>query len=403
MGLSRYFYAALVLFYVPAICWFGYSESLLKFERLYFAFVAAGGLVLLLNGRFSLRFPSPVVIVCIFLAWSALGSFFAIDSWLVFSRIITIVSRLGVALLIVEFVRRYDLLDYLLLSFILATVLSAPLFLISPQQYSDLAGRLYGLTGNANSYGVQVTASLVAGLYFVGKSQALAVKLAVLAIIVLCIYLILLTGSRKAIAGIFAVFAIYAYFEVKRLSTLSFKKTLAFILPVSALSIASVTLLINSPHFHRIERILNAYGGDGVESELGRSELDRLYLYREGWRTAMENPVFGVGLQNFSEVELGFFNQQSGTYAHSNYIELLATSGIIGFAIWYIAWIIAFLKMVRASGDRKIMANLGITMLIINLIYDFGAVSYYHKVSWTTFALIFCCLIYVKKSKSRYA
>lgn len=117
----------------------------------------------------------------------------------------------------------------------------------------------------------------------------------------------------------------------------------------------------------------------------------------------MENPVFGVGLQNFSEVELGFFNQQSGTYAHSNYIELLATSGIIGFAIWYIAWIIAFLKMVRASGDRKIIANLGITMLIINLIYDFGAVSYYHKVSWTTFALIFCCLIYVKKSKSRYA
>ena len=343
------------------------------------------------------------MIVCIFLAWSALGSFFAIDSWLVFSRIITIVSRLGVALLIVEFVRRYDLLDYLLLSFILATVLSAPLFLISPQQYSDLAGRLYGLTGNANSYGVQVTASLVAGLYFVGKSQALAVKLAALAIIVLCIYLILLTGSRKAIAGIFAVFAIYAYFEVKRLSTLSFKKTLAFILPVSALSIVSFTLLINSPHFHRIERILNTYGGDGVGSELGRSELDRLYLYREGWRTAMENPVFGVGLQNFSEVELGFFNQQSGTYAHSNYIELLATSGIIGFAIWYIAWIIAFLKMVRASGDRKIMANLGITMLIINLIYDFGAVSYYHKVSWTTFALIFCCLIYVKKSKSRYA
>ena len=402
MGLARYFYAILVLLYVPAICWFGYSENLIKFERLYFALIVVAAILLLSSRGFSLDFPLPVYIIFIFLIWTAIGSFFSIDLWLVFSRVITVLTRLLVVLLIVEFVRRYALLDCLLASFILATVLSAPIFLISPQQYSDLAGRLYGLTGNANSYGVQVTASLIASLYFFGKSRALIIKLGALSVIVLCIYLILLTGSRKAIAGIFAVFAIYIYFESKRLSKISLKKTAALVIPILILNVVSFVLLRDSPHFHRIERLLNAYLSGDAASHLESSEINRFYLYQEGWKAAMENPIFGVGLKNFGEIELGFFNQQAGTYAHSSYIELLATSGIVGFTLWYLVWLVSFFKLVKIKAENKVIANIGITMLVINLIYDVGAVSYYHKVSWTTFALIFCCLVYVRKKRIRY-
>ncbi|NLE04471.1 MAG: hypothetical protein GX638_06695, partial [Crenarchaeota archaeon] len=82
----------------------------------------------------------------------------------------------------------------------------------------------------------------------------------------------------------------------------------------------------------------------------------------------------GYGLDCFRHIQ-GSYN----TYTHNNFIELLISGGIIGFALYYINYIIALTKayFTGKKGDPILM--LMITIMLVILVNEYALVTYYGR------------------------
>ncbi len=130
--------------------------------------------------------------------------------------------------------------------------------------------------------------------------------------------------------------------------------------------------------------LLSASGENTVERS-GESLDARLGLAKMAWQTAQNYP-FGVGLDNFSEF--------SGVYAHSNYLELLATTGFPGLIIYYLCYFFIVFKAMQIWLRFPHMATpkaiiLGVAVLGL---MDIQNVSYYVKTVWLFLAILIATL-----------
>ena len=113
-------------------------------------------------------------------------------------------------------------------------------------------------------------------------------------------------------------------------------------------------------------------------------------MYVEGFKIFLQHPIFGVGLNNFGKY---FY---TGQYSHSDYMEPLATTGLVGFAFYQAFYVILFLrtrrllKVVTDPGVRyklkMILIGLGAIMVI-----GFGAP---HYTSQAVFLLLLAFSVY---------
>lgn len=66
-------------------------------------------------------------------------------------------------------------------------------------------------------------------------------------------------------------------------------------------------------------------------------------------------------------------------YLHNNYVEKLACLGLVGIVIYYSIFIYALYYLLKNIKYRDSEYNICLILLIINLIIDYGVVSYYDK------------------------
>ena len=81
------------------------------------------------------------------------------------------------------------------------------------------------------------------------------------------------------------------------------------------------------------------------------------------------------------------------TYLHNNYIEILASGGIVGFVLYYAPYAIALvslLKRVFKDRDRAPVVVITLVLLITRLIGHLGIVLYYSKIEYIFIALLIC-------------
>jgi O-antigen ligase len=83
-------------------------------------------------------------------------------------------------------------------------------------------------------------------------------------------------------------------------------------------------------------------------------------------------------------------NASKGVYSHSNMIELLASTGFIGVALYYSIYSSIFLKLIkikrrywksRMDENRELYITT-FALLVIYFMYDFAMVTYQGKLSW---------------------
>lgn len=91
------------------------------------------------------------------------------------------------------------------------------------------------------------------------------------------------------------------------------------------------------------------------DTECDRSGSTRLESYREGWALAKEHLIIGVGYNRYlpaSQVIALRDGKPIGTGqgSHSSLLNVLATTGIIGLALWCIVWAVVAMQLWR---DRK--------------------------------------------------
>ena len=182
------------------------------------------------------------------------------------------------------------------------------------------------------------------------------------------LYVILLTGSRKALfAGIgLFIFWLIEYFIEKKKERLSLK-SLAIIMTVLLSVLGAMGYVVNIyVGTSGFERLLMFFEEGGTSTRLQLMDMAVQY-----WKTS---PIFGIGLDQFKILN------PYGYYSHSTYAEILACTGIIGCLLFFIPLIkillIAVKKSFRHRADLYKM-RVCLLMLGVELFLGIGQIFIY--------------------------
>lgn len=263
-------------------------------------------------------------------------------------------------------------------------------------QTSDIAyraeksGREYGLTGNPNSYGLRMVYSSIALLIMVGLHKLRFNLKWVIIVIALSLFLtgILNSASRKsAIAFFLLIVAFVTSRQLNRNKYINLLKALLFIITIGAFLYLLVPYLIEGSVLE--ERFLMGEEKGGVRGDI------RFKMYKFAVDLFMDNPYFGVGLNNYR------FYFPTGQYSHSDYAESLSSTGLFGFVLYQLFYIIPFVKGYKMSKqiiDRNVRLYLLLSLFII-IIFKFIGTGIILYTSPPAMIFIVCIIAYFQKVK----
>ncbi|MDI9461664.1 MAG: O-antigen ligase family protein [Saccharofermentanales bacterium] len=226
---------------------------------------------------------------------------------------------------------------------------------------------------NANTIGMCAAYSLVINIYFV---IYYGLKLRDILVFPTGIVLIV-SQSRKAV--IIVIVGIIGIYFLKHFSKRNFRISITKFL-IGAIIISVLLIFISRLSFmaeimSRFADILDMISGKGTR-ETNTAWLR--FAYNDlGLQLFRQSPLIGIGIGNanlYTQILFG-----NNHYLHNNYVELLACGGLIGFFLYYSIhlYILFFLWKYRKYRDKEF--DICLVLLLINLIVDYGAVSYYDK------------------------
>ncbi len=142
------------------------------------------------------------------------------------------------------------------------------------------------------------------------------------------LYALLATQSRGGLLGFLAVASLFAYNRIR-------SKVLLF----SGGGICVVILFI-------FAGISERASGGAAEAGIDESAMGRLYAWEAAWNMALDNPVLGVGINNFYYNYFSYSTHWDGLNhaVHSTWFGVLAESGFVGF-ILFVSLIVSTLLM----------------------------------------------------------
>ena len=227
--------------------------------------------------------------------------------------------------------------------------------------------RFAGTFANANTAAMYGIAIIWTGMFLLfNEKKNILIKFIIIVGIIVAGFLIIYSGSRKGLIGLGFLTISMAWIFIKKHGYTLFRK---FTLTVISLAVVSAIFIIiyTSPFFSRIETMFQ-----------GESSFDtRLYLLKEAlyvWKSSLKNTIIGIGIDNFR-----FYNTMM-TYSHSTVSEILVSTGIIGFILYFSCFIIIFsifgnLYKILEQGE-KIIILIIFVFLILVLFFNSAAVMY---------------------------
>jgi O-antigen ligase len=221
-----------------------------------------------------------------------------------------------------------------------------------------------------------------------------------ISLILLACYFILQTGSRKtAVALLLFIVCWYAFCILPKTNILKSRRGMV----TFATSILGVLLLFNTVIPYALNNTYFGIRYAKLQTGADGSALTRELLYQEAGEFFIESPIYGLGLDQFR------YNSITGLYAHSDYAEILADTGIIGALIYfpiyiilaYRLWIIR--KQYSITSPTWYMSGCLLAMLAAQLSINFGSVGYSSLSNWLVISPIigFVTLYYIKPRRAK--
>lgn len=243
---------------------------------------------------------------------------------------------------------------------------------------------------NANAIGMWAAISAVLFVYFIlGEGM----KLKYIAII-MPILLVAFSQSRTAfielIIGILLV-VFFRYREKKQFLKGVFHIVFAILIIVAVIFFVSRFQVFSGLN-ERIQSLVDYSQGKSVREA---SVIQRELYIQAGWKQFLKTPILGVGIGNTDQITMIVTGRS--TYLHNNFIELLASGGIIGFGIYYGIILYLIIKLIPFALKKESFSDACLIVLIVHTIADYGTVSYYTK--GTYFILVLCFLQVYSKLK----
>lgn len=216
-----------------------------------------------------------------------------------------------------------------------------------------------GMLANSNDLAMQLILGFPFILYLaLDKHRKLVIRILAGAVVPVLVYVVLRTGSRAGLISLMGM-AVMLFFRS------SAQKRLAMVV-VAAILIAATPLLLNQDLRDRYSTILTGTSGKNmstVSSSAAESELTRMELIVHAIVLTIQNPVFGVGMDQFAPASATLSNShgQAAMWhpVHSFLFLVFAETGIPG-GIFYTAAVIyclrAVFKMAKFTRHRKDLA-----------------------------------------------
>ncbi|MDK9774357.1 O-antigen ligase family protein [Vibrio sp. B181a] len=147
-----------------------------------------------------------------------------------------------------------------------------------------------------------------------------------------CLILFLSILETQSRGGLLGALSVFGYFASKHIKC----KTLVFILAV----VAAISLYI-------IAGINGRVSGGAAEAGIDASAMGRLYAWEAAFKMALDNPLTGVGLDNFYYNYFFYSSYWDGMNhtVHSTWFGVLAETGFIGL----IVFIILIVSLIKTS------------------------------------------------------
>jgi len=253
--------------------------------------------------------------------------------------------------------------------------------------------RFSGTFGNSNSAAIYSISVIWSSLFLLTTSKISRTKQVILLIIALISFqVIIISGSRKGFIALFILFVFQYFYLIKYLAKNIFIK----ILNITLLTISAYYIFkyISSTIFYsRLEGLIN---GDK------ESYSDRAEILLESLDTWLNNPLLGVGFD--SSRLYSSHNMPS----HSSVMETLASTGIIGFILYFSIFLflgISCFRIYKFSKKYKfIELKKEVSYLIIFLgfflFFNFFAILYNSRLLWPFIFIVFSYLIQKKNLTS---
>jgi O-antigen ligase len=212
--------------------------------------------------------------------------------------------------------------------------------------------RLEGLLGNSNGTASYARISILFGLCMVNWSKNIFKLMIIYSTIILCGYVIILSASRSSLAIFTFVILSYLYFKyLKNLNLLVY-----VFLVIIFLGLIGTFLIEFIDDFYVYERLMRNEG-KSLE-EIQESEA-RLELYKIALEATLENPILGLGLNQFR-------HYAGGKISHTDILDIASQLGLIAMIFYvfiYVKIFNGFKKMFNSLNNNLILKILFLLFL----------------------------------------
>lgn len=371
----------LLTLYMASVLLFSANTVLNSVSQLLFLASMGGGAVYMMMHGKNFKIERFLEIFAFFVLFCFISTIWAEDRNAAISRVITLCQLFLMSLVFTSYMSNYENVDKMLKGFIISGVLCS-ITVIGYYGISEyirlmmLGVRLGGGINNENVIGLYTSTTAVMCFYFAYCKKEKFFYIVML----LPIFVAMGSGSRKALAlVVFGIFAII-FIQYRREAKLS-----GFVKLVAAVTVLAVAVAVMSQMeifdvmFSRIEKMFNSVQKDN-------STLVREAMIEYGLDYFKQHPYTGIGIANSGIITKN--NLGWSTYLHNNYVELLATVGIFGTILYYAIYVYLIVELYKlAFRENDDTAVLMLSLMVSNLVMDYGAVSYYSKTTYIYLAM----------------
>ena len=323
-----------------------------------------------------------------FAIFALMSSFWAKDFDIAMFKSLQLISISINIFIIFNIIKNYHIEDYFIYGVLLGSFFNFLFALeLVPHPFDIyLLSRLVGTVGNPNALSVVMIISIFVSIVYLAKDKE---KSNVFLYyyqyinIILALYLIIMTVSRKGIVFGFALVFLQILVSMKDVK--SFVKFAA----ISAIGIFIFVNFINLDDLWTLyDKIIYRFNalGEGLahtDSRAGSTGI-RIYLAEIGFNLFENHPLVGVGINNFRTYAPG------GLYSHNNYVELLAGLGLFGTMFFYSMYLFIFQKILQVN--KTSMKFIFTFFLLVLLGMDIASVSYNNKLMLYTLLMTYMLL-----------
>jgi O-antigen ligase len=208
------------------------------------------------------------------------------------------------------------------------------------------------------------------------------------------VIIIKVSGSRQGLIWLMFVVALICAVRFRKNVVLGFIGSAFF----GLFLLGVLFLVFNKTEL--VQRILIVFDQRMMAIDPERSVLDRWEMYKVGFDMWLQSPIWGNGNEAFRA-----FSPWAGSYSHSNYIEILANYGTLGFLFFYVPIALVVSRSISMFykvpfAHRTLLLCVSISFIAI-LVSGFFIPTFYRKPMVVFMAYLFAMFYNIREDVSR--